>query len=35
MKVLKNPYKNEPYGAGSKVALFLANKGINVPLNSS
>ncbi|HIH73289.1 MAG: Uncharacterized protein XD43_0100 [Thermococcales archaeon 44_46] len=32
VKVLENPYKDEPYGAGSKVALFLVNLGVNVLL---
>ncbi|WP_297479606.1 NifB/NifX family molybdenum-iron cluster-binding protein [Thermococcus sp.] len=30
VKVIENPYKREPYGAGSKVALFLVNLGVNV-----
>ncbi|WP_297522241.1 NifB/NifX family molybdenum-iron cluster-binding protein [Thermococcus sp.] len=29
VKVIENPYKREPYGAGSKVALFLVNLGVN------
>ncbi len=29
IKVIENPYKREPYGAGSKVALFLVNLGVN------
>ncbi|ASJ06758.1 NifB/NifX family molybdenum-iron cluster-binding protein [Thermococcus pacificus] len=29
VKVIENPYRQEPYGAGSKVALFLVNLGIN------
>ncbi|WP_175059833.1 NifB/NifX family molybdenum-iron cluster-binding protein [Thermococcus sp. 2319x1] len=32
VKVLENPYKDEPYGAGSKVALFLVSEGVNVLL---
>ncbi|WP_297504054.1 NifB/NifX family molybdenum-iron cluster-binding protein [Thermococcus sp.] len=28
-KVIENPYRREPYGAGSKVALFLVNLGVN------
>jgi predicted Fe-Mo cluster-binding NifX family protein len=30
VRVVENPYKKEPYGAGSKVALFLVNLGVNV-----
>ncbi len=29
VKVIENPYKREPYGAGSRVALFLVNLGVN------
>lgn len=29
VKVIGNPYRREPYGAGSKVALFLVNLGVN------
>ncbi|WP_297520695.1 NifB/NifX family molybdenum-iron cluster-binding protein [Thermococcus sp.] len=29
VKVIENPYKREPYGAGSKVALFLVTLGVN------
>ncbi|ASJ01709.1 iron-molybdenum cofactor-binding protein [Thermococcus gorgonarius] len=29
VKVIENPYRREPYGAGSKVALFLVNLGVN------
>jgi predicted Fe-Mo cluster-binding NifX family protein len=32
VEVLENPHKNESYGAGSKVALFLVNRGVNVLL---
>jgi predicted Fe-Mo cluster-binding NifX family protein len=30
VRVVENPHSNEPYGAGSKVALFLAGLGVNV-----
>ncbi|ASJ08727.1 iron-molybdenum cofactor-binding protein [Thermococcus siculi] len=30
VEVVGNPYKSEPYGAGSKVALFLVNLGVKV-----
>lgn len=29
VKIVENPYRREPYGAGSKVALFLVNLGVN------
>ncbi len=29
VRVIENPYRREPYGAGSKVALFLVNLGVN------
>ena len=29
VRVVENPYKREPYGAGSKVALFLVSLGVN------
>jgi predicted Fe-Mo cluster-binding NifX family protein len=32
VEVIKNPYRREPYGAGSKVALFLVNMGVDVLL---
>ncbi|ASJ02363.1 iron-molybdenum cofactor-binding protein [Thermococcus profundus] len=32
VEVVENPYRREPYGAGSKVALFLVNLGVNVLL---
>jgi len=32
VKVLENLYKDEPYGAGSKVALFLVSERLNVLL---
>lgn len=28
----RTPYREEPYGAGSKVAMFLVNLGVNVLL---
>lgn len=30
VKVLENPYRSEPHGAGSKVALFVANLGADI-----
>nr|WP_289846392.1 NifB/NifX family molybdenum-iron cluster-binding protein [Thermococcus alcaliphilus] len=32
VKVLENPYKDKPYGAGPKVVLFLVSRGVNVLL---
>lgn len=32
IEVVENPHKNEPYGAGSKVAIFLVNNGVNILL---
>ncbi|MBP1911673.1 NifB/NifX family molybdenum-iron cluster-binding protein [Thermococcus stetteri] len=32
VEVVENPYRGEPYGAGSKVALFLVNLGVEVLL---
>ncbi|AMQ19384.1 NifB/NifX family molybdenum-iron cluster-binding protein [Thermococcus peptonophilus] len=32
VEIVENPYRKEPYGAGSKVALFLVNLGVNVLL---
>jgi len=29
VEAVENPYSREPYGAGSKVALFLVNLGVN------
>lgn len=32
VEIVENPYREEPYGAGSKVAMFLVNLGVNVLL---
>lgn len=32
VEIVKNPYRKEPYGAGPKLALLLANIGVNVLL---
>jgi predicted Fe-Mo cluster-binding NifX family protein len=32
VEIVENPYRKEPYGAGSKVAMFLVNLGVNVLL---
>nr|WP_240922861.1 NifB/NifX family molybdenum-iron cluster-binding protein [Thermococcus sp. Bubb.Bath] len=32
VEIVENPYRKEPYGAGSKVALFLVNMRVNVLL---
>lgn len=31
-RLSRTPYREEPYGAGSKVAMFLVNLGVNVLL---